>query len=87
MMHSAEEVVGPVNLGNPGEFTMNELARLVGAKVGVAVQTVHQPLPADDPKLRQPIIDKARKLLGWDPRVALAEGLDRTIEYFRGVLT
>jgi len=74
---------GPLNLGNPGEFTMLELAEIVLAKVGGKSKIVHHPLPQDDPRQRRPDITKARELLNWEPKVALAEGLDRTIEYFR----
>lgn len=76
--------VGPVNLGNPGEFTMLELARLVLQKVGGPSKIVHQALPADDPRQRQPDIALARKVLAWEPTVPLEEGLEKTIEYFRG---
>ncbi|HMI41064.1 MAG TPA: UDP-glucuronic acid decarboxylase family protein [Sphingomicrobium sp.] len=83
MMASPDQITGPINLGNPVEFTMRQLAELVIAKVGGASKLVHAPLPTDDPRQRQPNIDKARDLLGWEPRVALADGLDRTIAYFR----
>ncbi len=86
MMTSGDEVTGPINLGNPGEFTVSELAKLVAGKVGGTARVAYRPLPADDPRLRQPVIDKARRLLGWEPRVALSEGLDRTIEFFRGAM-
>ncbi|MCB1241546.1 MAG: UDP-glucuronic acid decarboxylase family protein [Verrucomicrobiales bacterium] len=78
-----EVEVGPMNLGNPGEFTMLELAKQVLAKVGGPSQIVHKPLPADDPKQRQPDITLARRALGWEPAIPLSEGLDKTIEYFR----
>jgi UDP-glucuronate decarboxylase len=74
----------PVNLGNPGEFTMKELADLVIAKIGGNV--VYRQLPKDDPTRRRPDITRARELLGWEPRVQLAEGLARTIEYFQGAI-
>jgi UDP-glucuronate decarboxylase len=83
LMDSADDITGPINLGNPVEFTMRQLAELVVAKVGGSSKLVHAPLPTDDPRQRQPNIDKARDLLGWEPRVALADGLDRTIAYFR----
>jgi len=82
LMDSPGEVTGPINLGNPVEFTMRRLAELVVAKVGGSSKLVHAPLPIDDPRQRQPNIDKARELLGWEPKVALADGLDRTIAYF-----
>jgi UDP-glucuronate decarboxylase len=78
-----EQTVGPVNLGNPGEFTMLELAELTVKLVGGKSKLVHQPLPSDDPKQRQPDIAMARQVLGWEPTIPLEEGLKRTIEYFR----
>jgi len=80
LMHSPAEVTGPINLGNPGEFTIAELADLVIARIGGEVE--YRPLPPDDPTRRQPDITRARTLLGWEPTVPLAEGLDRTIAYF-----
>lgn len=78
------ETVGPVNCGNPGEFTMLQLAELTLKLVGGKSKIVFKPLPSDDPKQRQPDITLARKVLGgWEPRVPLEEGLDRTIAYFR----
>jgi UDP-glucuronate decarboxylase len=77
------ETVGPVNIGNPGEFTMLELAELTLKLVGGKSRIVHRPLPADDPRQRRPDISVARRVLGWEPRVALEEGLQRTIAYFR----
>ena len=81
-----EEIVGPMNLGNPGEFTMLELAELVLKKVGGASKITHKELPADDPKQRKPDISLAKKHLGWEPKVPLAEGIERTIGYFRKLL-
>ncbi len=78
-----DETVGPMNLGNPGEFTMLELAELTLKLVGGKSKIVHKPLPADDPKQRQPDISLARKILKWEPQVPLEEGLQKTIEYFR----
>jgi UDP-glucuronate decarboxylase len=77
------ETVGPMNLGNPGEFTMLELAQLTLKLVGGKSKIVHRPLPSDDPKQRQPDITLAKKVLKWEPAVPLEEGLKRTIEYFR----
>jgi UDP-glucuronate decarboxylase len=77
------ETVGPMNIGNPGEFTMLELAELTLKLVGGRSKIVHKPLPADDPRQRQPDITLARRTLGWEPRVPLEEGLRRTIAYFR----
>jgi len=78
------ETVGPVNIGNPGEFTMLELAEVILKQVGGKSKIIHKDLPADDPKQRQPDITLAKKYLGWDPKVPLAEGIGKTIEYFRG---
>jgi len=78
------ETVGPMNLGNPGEFTMLQLAELTLKLVGGKSKIVHKPLPADDPKQRRPDISLARRVLKWEPQVPLEEGLKRTIEYFRG---
>lgn len=82
MEHEAE--TGPVNLGNPGEFTMIELADKVRALTSSKSPIERRPLPADDPKQRRPVIDRARSVLGYEPRVMLDEGLKRTIEDFRG---
>lgn len=76
----------PVNLGNPGEFTMKELAGEVGRSTGKPINLKFMPLPADDPKQRQPNIDRANNLLSWQPTVALADGLEKTVEYFRSVV-
>jgi UDP-glucuronate decarboxylase len=83
---SQDEITGPINIGNPGEFTMLELAEETLKVVGGSSKIVHQPLPADDPKQRQPDITLARKHLDWEPTVELAEGLKRTAEYFRSEL-
>jgi UDP-glucuronate decarboxylase len=77
------ETVGPMNLGNPGEFTMRQLAELTLKLVGGRSKIVHKPLPSDDPKQRQPDIALARRVLKWEPVVPLEEGLQRTIAYFR----
>ncbi|HSK70621.1 MAG TPA: UDP-glucuronic acid decarboxylase family protein [Pyrinomonadaceae bacterium] len=82
MNTEAEGIYLPVNIGNPGEFTMNELADEVGKAVGKEIKVRHLPLPQDDPKQRQPDITKAKELLGWQPTVPLAEGLKRTVAYF-----
>jgi len=86
LMNSAPEVTGPINLGNPGEFTMLELASKVQALTGNDCPVEFQPLPADDPTRRRPDITRARDLLGWEPAVPLDAGLVRTVEYFRGAL-
>ncbi len=79
---------GPINLGNPGEFTMNELAELVIELTGSKSKVIHEPLPQDDPKQRQPDTSLAQKSLsGWSPKINLEEGLEKTIHYFRGALS
>jgi len=82
MMRSSEEVTGPINLGNPGEFTIGELAELVIRFTGVDPGIEYLPLPADDPTRRQPDITRARDTLGWEPSVSLEQGLATTITYF-----
>ncbi|MDR3329306.1 MAG: SDR family oxidoreductase [Prevotellaceae bacterium] len=83
MMRTGDSVTGPVNIGNPGEFTMLELAQKVIAQTGSASRIAFRPLPADDPRQRRPCIDKAQSLLdGWQPAVQLDEGLGKTIAYF-----
>jgi UDP-glucuronate decarboxylase len=77
------EIVGPMNLGNPGEFTMLQLAELTLKLIGGKSKIVHKPLPADDPKQRRPDITLARKIIKWEPTVPLEEGLQRTIAYFK----
>ena len=78
-----DKTVGPVNIGNPGEFTMLQLADLVLKKVGGKSKITNLPLPSDDPKQRRPDITLAKEVLGWEPKVPLEQGLERTIEYFR----
>lgn len=86
LMGSPREVTGPINLGNPGEFTMLELAKQVMALTDSDCPVEHLPLPADDPVRRKPDISRAREVLGWEPTVPLSEGLPRTVDYFRTVL-
>jgi UDP-glucuronate decarboxylase len=81
-----EETVGPVNIGNPVEFTIRELAEQVLEKVGSSSKLVEMPLPSDDPTQRKPDISLAKKVLNWEPGVQLAEGLERTIPYFRAAI-
>lgn len=83
---AAVSVHDPVNLGNPRELTVLEIAQLVLKLVGSSSQIQHRPLPADDPKVRRPDVSRARALLGWKPKVDLEAGLGKTIEYFRGIL-
>lgn len=86
MMATDQYVCGPVNLGNPGEFTMLELAKIVLDKTASSSKIVFKPLPEDDPLQRRPNIDMAKKLLGWEPTVNLDLGLTATIDYFRKVV-
>jgi len=75
--------VGPVNIGNPGEFTIRQLAELTLELSGAKAKLVEKPLPVDDPERRRPDITLAKTLLGWEPTIALEAGLQRTIEYFK----
>ncbi|HQQ21110.1 MAG TPA: NAD-dependent epimerase/dehydratase family protein, partial [Bacteroidales bacterium] len=86
MMNSPEELCGPINMGNPGEFTMNQLAHLIIKMTGSKSKIVYHPLPEDDPMRRQPDISKAKSYLNWEPTTPLKEGLSRTIEYFKTIL-
>ena len=83
MMQSPADITGPINLGNPNEFAISELAELVIEMTGTASEITFLPLPQDDPVRRQPDITKARQFLGWSPTIELREGLTSTIEYFR----
>ena len=85
-MMETEDFTGPVNIGNPMEFTMLELAEKVVALTGSASTIIHRPLPSDDPLQRKPVIDLAKDKLGWAPKIPLEEGLEKTIAYFRGRL-
>ena len=77
------DVNDPVNIGNPHEMTIEEIARTIIRLTGSSSKIVYRPLPEDDPKVRQPDITRARTLLGWEPKVPLEEGLTKTLEYFR----
>lgn len=86
LMNSPDGITGPINIGNPGEFTVRDLADQVMTLIPENAGIEFRPLPQDDPVRRQPDISKARTLLGWEPSVALTEGLPRTIDYFRSVV-
>jgi UDP-glucuronate decarboxylase len=86
LMASPKEVTGPINIGNPGEFTIRELAETVLKMVGSNSKLIMLPLPQDDPKQRQPDIALAKSALGWEPKIRLEEGLSKTIDYFRNFL-
>ena len=85
LMNSAHP--GPVNIGNPGEFTILQLAQLIIAKINPSLDIVFQPLPQDDPLQRQPVIDLAQRELSWSPTISLDQGLDTTIAYFREIIS
>jgi UDP-glucuronate decarboxylase len=74
---------GPINLGNPGEFTIRQLAELVKGRINPGLELIEKPLPQDDPLQRQPIIELAQRELGWQPTIPLEQGLEPTIAYFR----
>lgn len=86
-MNTSDEVTGPINMGNPGEFTIRQLAERVLSLVGSSSKLIFQPLPQDDPQQRQPNITKAKQVLDWEPRVMLDEGLEKTIKYFDELLS
>ena len=87
LMKSADEVTGPINIGNPSEFSIRELAAMVIAMTGSRSAIVNRPLPADDPRQRQPDISRAQAALGWTPKTQLKDGLARTISYFETLLS
>jgi UDP-glucuronate decarboxylase len=87
MMATAPEITGPVNIGNPGEFSIRELAALIIELTGTKSKLVSKPLPQDDPKQRRPDISLAKKVLGWEPKIELRQGLIKTIEYFDAFLS
>jgi UDP-glucuronate decarboxylase len=86
LMETGPETTGPINIGNPNEFTVRELAEKVIALIGSSSQIVQEPLPQDDPKQRQPDITKAKQVLDWQPSIELEQGLVKTIDYFRRFL-
>ncbi|MBW1697490.1 MAG: SDR family oxidoreductase [Deltaproteobacteria bacterium] len=86
LFNSADDVTGPINIGNPEEFTILELAELVQELTGSKSEIVFMPLPADDPRQRRPDIGKARQILRWEPKIPLKEGLEKTISYFDDIL-
>ena len=86
MMATSDDFTGPVNIGNPGEFTILELAQKVITLIGSKSKIVYEPLPSDDPLQRQPDISLAREKLNWEPKIPLDKGLVKTIEYFDQLL-
>jgi UDP-glucuronate decarboxylase len=87
LMDTGDDITGPINIGNPGEFTIRQLAEQIIDLTGSKSKLVFMPLPQDDPKQRKPNIGKAREILGWEPEVQLRDGLTRTIAYFDGMLS
>ncbi len=85
LMDAPDEVTGPVNIGNPGEFTIKQLAEMVIEMTGSKSKLIYKPLPKDDPTQRKPDITIAQEKLGWEPKIPLAEGLAKTIEYFQSI--
>ena len=85
MMNTDESIIGPINLGNPNEFTIKQLAELVIELTGSKSKIIFQPSPDDDPQQRQPVIDKAKEVLHWEPTIPLREGLLKTIDYFKNI--
>ena len=86
LMDSGDEVIGPINLGNTRESTVLELAEMVIMLSKSKSKITHKSLPKDDPLRRNPVIERAKELLGWEPKVKLEEGLKKTIDYFRQVI-
>jgi len=85
MMESPVETIGPINMGNPNEFSIRELAERVIALTGSRSKIIFQPLPSDDPRQRKPDIDLAKAKLNWEPKIQLEEGLIKTIAYFKNL--
>ena len=86
ILHMNSEEIGPFNFGNPREFSIRDLAKIVREKINPNLDIVYKPLPSDDPIQRQPIIKLAKENLGWEPKIELNEGIDRTIEWFKKIL-
>ena len=86
LMNSRADFIGPCNIGNPGEFTIKQLAELVIEKTGCKSKLVYMPLPSDDPLQRKPVIETAKRELDWEPTISLDKGLDKTIEYFKSII-
>lgn len=85
-MNSRDGFTGPVNVGNPDEFTIKELAELVIELTKTNSRIIYESLPSDDPTQRKPIIDLAKKELNWEPQIMLRDGISKTIEYYKSVL-
>jgi len=87
MMNTPPDVIGPINIGNPAEFTIRELAETIIELTSSSSKLIFKPLPSDDPKQRKPDITKARTILNWKPKTELRDGLVKTIAYFEGLLS
>ena len=85
-MNSGDDFIGPVNIGNPSEFTMLELAELIKAKTNSDSEMVHKPLPVNDPTQRKPDITIAKEQLGWEPTIDLETGITKTVAYFSSIV-
>ena len=85
VMDTSDEITGPINMGNPEEWTILELAQKIIQLTGSKSKIVYLPLPKDDPMQRRPVIELAKRLLGWEPRIEIEEGLRRTIDYFKRI--
>jgi UDP-glucuronate decarboxylase len=85
-METGDQLTGPINMGNPSEFTIRELAEIILKMTGSQSKLIYKPLPADDPLQRQPDISLAKNELGWEPHISLEEGLEPTIRYFRNLI-
>ncbi len=86
MMATKDNITGPINLGNDGEFTIGELAKLIKEKINPNLNITYKPLPSDDPTKRRPDISKAKEILNWQPEIKLKDGLDKTIAYFKEII-
>lgn len=86
MMATQDDITGPINLGNDGEFTISELANLIKEKINPSLNITYKPLPSDDPTQRRPDISKAKEILNWQPEIKLEDGLNKTIAYFKGII-
>ena len=85
LMNAPDEVTGPINIGNPGEYTIKQLAEMIIEITGSPSKLVYEPLPADDPTRRQPDITLAKKELDWEPKIELRDGLQKTIDWFKTI--
>ena len=87
ILHMNSKEMGPFNVGNPREFSIKELAEIIREKINPNLEFINKPLPLDDPVQRQPVIDLARNKLGWEPKIELEDGIDKTIRWFKNFLS